>query len=183
MRVADLKYLKSGIATTYAEAFQMFLDKNCFLLGPTKEWQEFRDDVWWCYETHKIITANQRCLNKIYKSFYAPRKKYMNKNDCVELMSKTTKIIPDENKVSYCYGMSKMHLIQETTQKQIYDEMKYIEFVEFLGRCAHAKFTDEEDHIAEKLKMLLDELFPSFGMQRIEVEEEEEEMSESDPDY
>ena len=61
--------------------------------------------------------------------------------------------------------------------------MKYVEFLEFLGRCAYAKFTEEEDHISEKLKMLLDELFPSFGVTRIEVEEEEEEMSESDPDY
>ena len=115
MRIADLKYLKSGLASSYAEAFKMFLDTNCFALGPTKDWQEFRDDIWWCYETHKILHANQRHLNKIYRSHFAPRKKYMNKLDCIELMSKTSKIIPDENKVGYCYGMSKMHLILETT--------------------------------------------------------------------
>ena len=44
MRVADLKYLKSGLAKTYAEALQMFLDRNCFALGPTKEWQDWRDE-------------------------------------------------------------------------------------------------------------------------------------------
>ena len=43
--------------------------------------------------------------------------------------------------------------------------------------------TDEEESISEKLKMMLDELFPQFGATRIEVEEEEEDMSESDPDY
>ena len=38
-------------------------------------------------------------------------------------------------------------------------------------------------HISEKLKMILDEIFAGYGVTRIEVEEEEEEMSESDPDY
>ena len=61
--------------------------------------------------------------------------------------------------------------------------MKYVEFLEFIGRCAYAKCTDEEEHISEKLKMLLDEIFPSFGVVRIDVTEEEEENSESDPDY
>ena len=58
-----------------------------------------------------------------------------------------------------------------------------MEFLEFVGRCAYAKYTDEEESISEKLKMMLDELFPQFGATRIEVEEEEEDMSESDPDY
>ena len=142
MRVADLKYLKSNIASSYAEAFQMFLDNNCFALGPTTEWQEFRDDIWWCYETHNILQANQRHLVKIYRSFFAPRKKYMNKADCIELMFKKSKIIPDENKVTYCYGMSKMHVISETTQKQSYEELKYFEFLEFLGRCAYIKYAE-----------------------------------------
>lgn len=114
MRVADLKYLKSGLTKTYSEAFKMFLDKNCFALGPTKEWQEFRDDNWWSYETHKIVHANMRAFQKIYKSFYAPRKKYMTKEDCIYLMLKQTEIMTDEKKVIYCYGMSKMHVINET---------------------------------------------------------------------
>ena len=37
--------------------------------------------------------------------------------------------------------------------------------------------------MVEKLKMLLDELFPNFGLVRKEVEDMEEELSESDPDY
>ncbi len=62
MRVADLKYLKSGQAKTYAQAFQMLLDKNCFNYGPVNEWQEFRDDIWWTYETHRVLEANKFAL-------------------------------------------------------------------------------------------------------------------------
>ena len=98
-------------------------------------------------------------------------------------MTKNTKIVPDENRVIYCYGMSKMHVINEKISKQPYDEMRYVEFLEFLGRIAKGLFKDEECSMAEKLCMLLDRLLPQFGMQRKEVEDEEEELSESDPDY
>ena len=64
----------------------------------------------------------------------------MNKADAVELMYRGTKILPDEAKAVYCYGMSKMPVILESTQKHVYDEMKYVEFLEFLGRCAHMKY-------------------------------------------
>ena len=114
MRVAEAKYLRSGRATTYAEALSMFLQNNVYPLGPMTEWQEFRDDIWWNYETHKIMDANLNHLNKLYKSMWAPRKKHMSKGDCVELMVKATGIMHDENKVAYCYGMSKMVVIKET---------------------------------------------------------------------
>jgi len=93
----------------------MLLDNNCFPFGPVAEWQEFRDNIWWCMETHKVIEANKFGLQKIYKSYWAPRKKHMTKADCVDLMVRLCQIIPDENKVIWCYGMSKMHIISETT--------------------------------------------------------------------
>ena len=62
--------------------------------------------------------------------------------------------------------------------------MKYVEFLEFLGRCAYAKYKDFEDEPMErKLEMLMDEIFPTFSLVRKVVEDEEEELSESDPDY
>ena len=43
--------------------------------------------------------------------------------------------------------------------------MQYVEFLEFLGRCAYYKYRESEDlTMPEKLKMLLDELMPSFGL-------------------
>ena len=60
--------------------------------------------------------------------------------------------------------------------------MKLVEFIEFLSRCSYAKYAADED-ANEKIKMILDELFPTYGLVRIEAEIEEEENSESDPDY
>lgn len=161
----------------------MLLDKN-LKYGPILEWQGFRDNSWWTYEIHEILQVNLFALTKIYKSFMGPRKKGMSKQDAIELMTKTSRIIPDEKTANYCFGMSKMHVVYETTQKSLYDEMKYVEFLEFLGRCAYAKYKDEEDlSMEERLKFLLDELLPCYGMTRKEVDVEEAELSESDPDY
>ena len=121
---------------------------------------------------------------KLYKSFFRPRKKYVDKNDCIEFMTKYTRLIPDENKVIYCFGMSKMAVVQDTTNKHMHDELKYVEFLEFLGRCAYIKYKDlPEMTMDERLIALFDELFPMYGLTRKEVEDEEEELSESDPDY
>ena len=54
MRVAKTRFLDSGQAADYGEALQKFLDMYAFKSGPTSEWQEWRDNVWWSYETHSI---------------------------------------------------------------------------------------------------------------------------------
>ena len=148
------------------------------------EWQEFRDKFWWSIDNHKILLSNLKELKKVYHSFFSPRKKYMNKSDCIDLMTKTLKLIPDENKVIYCYGMSKMALVQDTIDKGKYDQMLFTEFLEFIGRCACIKYKEVTDMTMEdRLLSFMDELFPHYGVTRKEVEENEEELSESDPDY
>jgi hypothetical protein len=41
-----------------------------------------------------------------------------------------------ESEVNYCFGMSKMTVIDEITQAKQYHELKFIEFLEFLARLA-----------------------------------------------
>lgn len=66
----------------------MMLKDNCYPYGPVAEWQEFRDNIWWCYETHRVIDANKIGLNKIYKSYFEPRKKWITKADMIDMMSR-----------------------------------------------------------------------------------------------
>jgi len=77
----------------------------------------------------------------------------MNKMDCLELMTKITRIINEETKVIYCFGMSKMAVVSDTGDRAKYDELKFVEFLEFIGRCADIKYRDEEDmNMEDKLK-------------------------------
>lgn len=75
------------------------------------EWQEFRDNIWWTWENHLVLHANEAGLTKIFKKYWLPRKKFMTKLDAIDLMVRRTMIMPDENRVAYCYGMSKMHIV------------------------------------------------------------------------
>ena len=111
MRVAENKFYHPGETSTHAKALSKFLEENCLENGPTTEWQKWREEVWWTWENHRILNANLAGIKKIYNSFFAPRKKFMTKADCIDLMVKTTQLIPDENKVIYCYGMSKMAVV------------------------------------------------------------------------
>ena len=184
MRVADCKYVQAGITKSHAEALKKLIEENCLPYGPVSDWHEFREKHWWTWENHRIISANMANLKKVYNSFFAPRKKFMNKEDCINLLTKYTKIIPDENKVIYCYGMSKMAVVLDTSDRQKYEELKFVEYLEFVGRCAYVKYKAEEDMtMEERLTAFMDELFPVYGCTRKEVEDEEEEFSESDPDY
>jgi len=143
----------------------MLIEENCLPYGPLDEWQEFRETHWWKWENHRILTCNMFNLKKVYNSFFAPRKKYMNKADCIDLMTKFTKIIPDENKVIYCYGMSKMAVVLDTTDRAKYEELKFVEFLEFIGRCAHIKYKDSpEMQMDERLTTFMDEMFPVYGL-------------------
>ena len=69
-----------------------------------------------------------------------------------------------------------MVVITESQDRyQKYDEIKYVEFLEFLGRCAQFKFKDlEEETMEDKLKMLLDEILPAYKLTRKEVELKED---------
>ena len=108
----------------------------------------------------------------------------MDKTDCIDFMTRYSKIIPDENKVIYCFGMSKMAVISDTTERNKLEELKFVEFQEFLGRCAYIKYKEVTDMtMDERLIAVLDEIFPLYGLVRKEAEDEEEEFSESDPDY
>ena len=77
-----------------------------------------------------------------------------------------------------------MALVQDTIDKGKYDQMLFTEFLEFIGRCACIKYKEVTDMTMEdRLLSFMDELFPHYGVTRKEVEENEEELSESDPDY
>lgn len=54
-----------------------------------------------------------------------------------------------------------------------YQKLKYVEWLEFLARCAYAKYVgDETVPLAVKLEQILDSVLPVFGLKRKEAEED-----------
>ena len=110
----------------------------------------------------------------------------------IYLMCKHTNppVLKAEVDAVFCYGMCKQAVVYETKEKEAkkYNEIQYVEFMEFLCRCAQLKFKDQDEDdgeidLCQKLKDLLDELLPAYNIQRKEVEVIDLEMSESDDDY
>jgi hypothetical protein len=63
--------------------------------------------------------------------------------------------------------MSKMTLVDEVVRKEEYDRLKYVEFLEFLGRVAHAKYLEDTDTpLSVKIERVLDDIFAVYGLKR-----------------
>ena len=75
--------------------------------------------------------------------------------------------------IRYCYGMSKMTIEKEIDGgNKYYNRIKFVEFLEMIGRVADLRFRDsemEEFNLATKIEYLLDDLLPCFDLTRIPV--------------
>ncbi len=89
--------------------------------------------------------------------------------------------------MSYCYGMSKMCITDETNVKGLdrWDKLMFPEFLEFLARIAVMKFKDNPDEMSfvDKVKNMLDSCLSVVCADRLETEINEEAISESEDDY
>lgn len=85
-----------------------------------------------------------------------------------------------------CYGMSKMVVSLEPIDYKKYQIMQFPEFLELMGRIGDMKFRgtpEAENQLAWKIDAVLEELCPAFGLTKKDVDNVQEENSESDDDY
>lgn len=72
-----------------------------------------------------------------------------------------------DKEVKACYGMSKSTVIDEINNNAEYDKLRLPEFLEFLGRIAHTKFsaekTNEPFKMENALENVLREVFNVYG--------------------
>ena len=84
----------------------------------------------------------------------------------------------------YCYGMSKMTVVDEVKHSKRYDKCELSEFCEFVARVADLKYKSAEEYgLPQKIEFVLDDIFKLTGFKRKEIGAEEDEVSASDSDY
>ncbi len=89
-----------------------------------------------------------------------------------------------EKEALYCYGMSKMTVVNELKNATKYDKVELAEMCEMICRVADTKFKAATGlTFAQKIELLLDELFVVTGYTRKDVNVQQEEQSESDDEY
>jgi hypothetical protein len=111
-----------------------------------EEWYSFRANELWTIEINDLMEPNIPGLKLLYESFFEPRKKFMDLKDCKELFWKKTQILNNEKDVTFCYGMSKMTVINEQKDgKVVYNKLSFVEFIEMVGRVANLKYANNPE--------------------------------------
>lgn len=60
-----------------------------------------------------------------------------------------------------------MTVRDEIQSREEYDKLRFVEFLEFIGRVAYTKyFEDEEMNLEAKIELILDAILPIFGFKR-----------------
>ena len=103
--------------------------------------------------------------------YHGPRKNTFTREDAYKLVMKDLDIDCVHTDVLYCWGMSKITLPLENKNFAKHDDMKYVEFLEFLGRMSDKRFPDEEGNennipLIQKIEMMLDNLFELVNVER-----------------
>ena len=112
----------------------------------------------------------------------------MDHEDCLSMCLRDAVLNISEKDIAFAFGYCQMTVINEERQWKTYTSLQFVEFLEFIGRLAWARFKHAAPDLAqsplvEKVETVLDDLMHGFGLTRQEVNIEVEEFSESDDDY
>ena len=134
-----------------------------------------------------LLEPNLPGLKQVYESHFVLRKTNMDLLDCHELFYHKTGLLKQEKYVTYCFGMSKMTVIDEVKGGKKYLSISFIEFVEMIGRVAHFRYKDDPDYanvdLASKIEFVLDEVLGTLNIKRLDPIVIVLDESESDEDY
>lgn len=84
----------------------------------------------------------------MYSRHFDPRKRWMTQAEALELLIKNLNMT--EKEAIWCYGMSKMTVVDEAEESTIkYKRMVYAEFLELIARVAEVRFrgTDMDESL------------------------------------
>jgi len=177
IRIANCKYREQGKADSYNASLKLLLEGmiNSFNCRP---WQEFREEELWTTKINAMLEANKSGLNEVYKYLFpkfGDKSEYFRK--CLDLMSRHPLISLPDKETRFCFGMSKMTVKDEVGNHDEYDKLRFVEFLEFLGRCASAKYIENQsidlhEKLEEFIKLIMTIFNLKFKNPKVEVEDD-----------
>lgn len=100
----------------------------------------------------------------------------MTMEDAINLMTKMSPLKLNDREAIYCFGMSKMTVVNEAEESSTkYKRLVFVEFLEMIGRIADIKFRGSEMDslpLPKKLEFILDDLLTLVGEKRKETKNE-----------
>jgi hypothetical protein len=182
IRAAKQRFHESKIVPTVAEAFEKLLTEHVFPNVIVEDWTHFREHKLWSLGCSDLYEANIRGLNQLLERFHEPRKNTFTMKDAIHMLTVEVDIGVTQMELVQCWGFSKMTVKNEVNEFKKYNDMKLVEFLEFLARISESTFPGETP-LEEKIEKLLDCIFPLVGFERRLVSTELEVESQSDEEY
>mgnify|MGYP006122500339 CR=1 FL=1 len=90
-----------------------------------------------------MLKANAEPLRKVYDRLFPKYGGTAGLKNALELLTRTPGLQLSDKEARFCFGMSKMTVKDEVGNHAEYDRLRHPEYLEFLGRAAHAKFVGE----------------------------------------
>ena len=145
VRVAESKYkdtMNKNSAEYYAALFEKLMKEVILEHAPYEPMQNWRENELWTLEVNDVMKVNLDGIHQLYKRYLNPKQNTLHKNNIMLMFTRDTNLV-SINEALYCYGLSKMTVIDETKLNKLYDRMIIPEFVEMIGRVADVKFKNQ----------------------------------------
>lgn len=113
-------------------------------------------------DVNELLDKNEIPLKKLYEFFQYGTKRFLTLKDAVELVNNRAQMKISDNAIGACYAFSMMTIMDTVKDGNKANQMKYVEYLEFIGRVSNEYFkgTDEENMLLhDKIDRVLGLLF------------------------
>ena len=107
----------------------------------------WRKDNIWQLEIDDLLKSNIVALQAMFKMFFITKKtKVFSKEDAVQIFSHMADLGMLDQLVIQCWGLSKMTIENDIKQRDKYDRIVFVEFLELFCRVAEQAYKDSYLH-------------------------------------
>lgn len=198
VRIVRGKYIESKRLTNMAEGLEKLIQEHILPMHDKHfEWQSFRDKHLWTFHVNEILEKNLDMIERVYEKLKNLkmirrdeniRHKLLTPIQLCENISNYTSIGVPKSQLYAAFILSKCTVELENDTPEEYTKVRLVEFLEFIGRVAYARFKDDpEKHLImgleNKIYIVLKDLFTIIGEKALAPNDENELESDSDNDY
>lgn len=112
-----------NICPTMAESFEMLLQRHIMPINVMDQWQGFRDNLMYNVQCNDVFEANLEQTKAIFNIYTRGYLKFITFDNVKELFMKKSNLNLSLKDVTFCFGMSKITVINELDKKEsvLYD--------------------------------------------------------------
>ena len=169
VRLGKTMFFETKKVETVAEATQKILHE--YILPRTLEkmpWQEWREEELWTLECDDLFKANKNSIDGLIKwckkgPMTKDNKKDVQIRDCQNMIQQIDVPLHElDKKIFQAYSISHMTIIDEMEDFDKYQQLKRVEFLEFIGRLAAMLYPSEQLPLVKKIEKLLGPLIQAI---------------------